>query len=92
MHFHSLFKYPKMTRTHILFYGVIHNTHQRMGYTGAWYTFIDKMPQVFMKEIKEQTVGGILRQRQEAWVFSFNLRQKCPLEIQFMGDRYIMEH
>ena len=47
-----------------------------MGYTGIQYTFIDKMPQVLGKEMKKQTVGEILRQRQEIWVFAFNLRQK----------------
>lgn len=59
--------------------------------TQEFYTHLQiKCLQSPVKESKEQTVGRILTQGQEIWAFTFTLRQKSPLEIQFMSDRYIM--
>ena len=89
-HFPSSLEYPKTSRTHrLLSHSAIHSTCLRTGHPGAPYALTGKMPQVLVKEMKEQAVGGTLKHRQEIWVFHFNLRQKCPLCIQLRGDRNI---
>lgn len=51
-------KDPQDARTTFLIflcsYGMAHNTYQRTGSTGVLYTFIDNVPRVLVKEMKEQ--------------------------------------
>lgn len=91
IHFHSHLRIPRMAKIHIFYsHDIIHSIYQRMGYPGVLCTFLDKFPQVLVEESKQQPGGGILRQKQEIWVFASNLRQKSPLEIQFTGGKHVM--